>query len=172
MSLEKSPLRVNPDRLVKGIMLKAERTVYLTQPHVLTLQLPLLLALFSSLHLFLTFSILPCDFPHTCFTQSPIMLCTPFPTDLLCALQHTYKPNHTDIQADTHMHSSLEHRPFFNRHHLGFRVSICRGLASCVASHNPRSLQRRTLSGGKSWWAPTGLKEALAWERRPCLFGT
>lgn len=27
MSLEKSPLRVNPDRLVKGIMLKAESTV-------------------------------------------------------------------------------------------------------------------------------------------------
>lgn len=150
MSLEKSPLRVNPDRLVKGIMLKAERTVYLTQPRVLTLQFPLLLSVFSSLHLFLTFFILPCHFPHTCFTQSSIVLCTPFPTDLLCTLQHTYKPNHTDLQADTHMHSYSEHRPFFNRRHLGFGVSICSGLASCLACRNPRSLQRSTLSGGKS----------------------
>lgn len=122
MSLEECPLMVNLDRL-----LKAGLSNFFNSPVSL-------LTVCTSFSLFVLDSVLPnLAFP------SPLIPDAPYNT-----------PSHTHVCTRRHTHCSSQHYPFFTRSHLGFLVSICRGLASCPASCNPRSLQLHIHSRGKA----------------------
>lgn len=71
---------------------------------------------------FHSFFVLPCDLSLTCFPNSSTFRLP------LCTLHHTYE--HT-------LAHTVSNGTFFTRSHLGFLVSICRGLASCLGFCKP-----------------------------------
>lgn len=113
-----------------------------------------------------SFFVLLCEFSLTNFPQPATQICF-FPSPPLpSASLHTLTAL---LQVHAHIHSATPSPP---ERHSGFLVSICRGLASCLTSCNPRSLLQHIHSRGEGWWAPAGLKGAWTWEGRPCLIGT
>lgn len=108
----------------------------------------------------------PVQFPcsYTSFSMFASHLALWFPS-------HAPPPPHTCTA--THILKSINNTfPSSPSSHWGISASICRGVASCLASSNPWSLQHRDHSGQKALMSTHWPQSAWAWEERPRLIGT